>query len=769
MENNKDTIYIIWEKHRNNFKIGSTCNFSKRVGGYITSCDNFDNNTHDIWLFDIIKSPYNCYQLDNIIKKVSTKYGIPYIKYHGTGGTEFYIQGNIINLAEFLKSIGIKYTFIKVDVDELRQNIKKYTKKDVRETEEKDERNAKNSKSVSEEEINKIINMFTKFVLKKYQEEARKLIISYTGRLNHLIISPTGTGKTVIFSVIGADFISKYPDKDIMIVTKRKDILNQLPKRIDNYLKNFVSSNIVKQINYKIVDCINSCSTETINKKNGVPQIYIINWDKFTSSYKSDYKDINWNKFSLLITDESHWTGADGIYNMMMFIKENTKLNYLGFSATPIRCNFSNQQKTMEIYGDNKSDIFNILFEYSYYEALVNKDICPIKYCPIIIEFYDLEEGEYLENTDDELNSKNKKSCKVLSKKAFKKVWQQIRTSIIDKDSVHFKKGILWFRSRKELLEFYNEMYAFIDGFILYPTMSVNKKEKKSIIDLIEKNGLDIKDFEDNLKKFTDTPQNAILLSVMRATEGFDDDKLDFGIRMYYSNTIDSLNEAQKMGRFNRWYANKPDGLKKCGYYGTLEIGSDIDLLRKSIVQRCKSWITFARVYDKTNEKKTKDEIKIQLKEIINNYVDIETLKTYEIDIEKDIIKEYQEKIIDKYKIRNAILTENKKRKEGEKINTKSMYNEWASENNHPISDELEELGFTDFKWLFGMKTDDYLGWVDLKKLCKEYQNKFPDENTNNLFELLQKDINMNVPPKTMLHQIYKEYKSMKDLFTINI
>ena len=51
-------IYYLWERSRINSKIGSTCDFKKRSGGYITSCDDFDNNTHEIILFTIIESKY---------------------------------------------------------------------------------------------------------------------------------------------------------------------------------------------------------------------------------------------------------------------------------------------------------------------------------------------------------------------------------------------------------------------------------------------------------------------------------------------------------------------------------------------------------------------------------------------------------------------------------------------------------------------------------------------------------------------------------------
>lgn len=60
-------IYILHEKIRVNFKIGSTQNFKSRIAGYITGCDYFDSDTHQIVLFNIIDSKYTCYQLDWII------------------------------------------------------------------------------------------------------------------------------------------------------------------------------------------------------------------------------------------------------------------------------------------------------------------------------------------------------------------------------------------------------------------------------------------------------------------------------------------------------------------------------------------------------------------------------------------------------------------------------------------------------------------------------------------------------------------------------
>ena len=777
-------IYYLWEKNRKNAKIGSSCDFKKRSGGYITSCDDFDNNTHEIILFTIIESKYNYYELDYIINIMSTRYSIPYKKYNGTGGTEFYVKDDISKLCSFFDKINVKYNFEKLDIDLLKQTTAIYTKKDICEIEIKDD-NAKISKSVSQEELNNLINLLKikpAFTLKPYQTEMRNTVNTSDLRLKHLIISPTGTGKTVVFSIIIYDFLKK--GKDIILITKKKELLDQMQDRITNYFNMFVENNLVSKLKYTIVNCLKSCSTDKLNQTSKISQIYIVNWDKLTSSDKTNIKEVKWDKFSLIIIDESHWVGAPEINNVMKYIKDNTKVNYIGFSATPIRCNYKNQYNTKEIFGNIEEDSYNIICEYSYYQALKNKDICPIKYCPININLSDLEDGddkigdkEACEEICDENNEDNKKkSCKILSKKAFIKVWDKIKENIINKNTSYFKKGIFWFRSRKEMLEFYIFMKDHITDFQLIPTMSITDNEinnEKNIMNkLIKESKLTKTDFDGALNEFTKLNNNAILLSVMRATEGFDDDKLEFGIRMYYSNTIDPLNESQKMGRFNRWHENNYNGLKKMGYYGSLEICDNKIELRNSLIQRFKSWIAFARSYNKGSYSNSKENIimkdnevkvKSEMKEIMENYIDIEILEMYEIDIEKDIIKAIENKEFDKYKIKHSLILENKKKNIKDKINTKSQYDEWALEMDYPICDELEEKGFSDFKWLFNMKTDEYEKWGTLKKICKEWQNKYQNKKPYELYQIMiNNGINIPIEPE---HFYEKQFTNLNDLF----
>jgi superfamily II DNA or RNA helicase len=480
-------IYVLIEKIKKNMKIGSTKDFIKRMGNYITCSDEFDNNSHEIWNYKIVDSEYSCYQLDDIIQKLSRKYSIPYKKYDGTGGTEFYVKDKIENLSSFFDKIGIKYKLEKKDVDNIRNEVNKYSKREIIESEDEDELEREDIITITEEELKKLeekLKLNNRFQLKDYQEKIRDTVKNYKERLEHIIISPTGTGKTVIFSVLICDYLKE--NKDVIILTKKKDILTQMPQRIPSYINKFMENNIVEKVDYELVNCLKDCSDKKINKKSKIPQIYIVNWDKFTSSQKTNYDKIDWNKFGIMIIDESHWVGANNIYEMMKYIKENTKLNYLGFSATPIRCNFENQEKTKEIFGSIQEDKYNIIYEYSFYEALTNKNICPVKYCPIYINTDDIEEVK--EEKEEEYIDDNKKSCKVLSSKAYKKVFDQIRKEIIERKTSYFRKGIFWFRTRRDMLKFYNNMKDKIKDYELIPTMSYTKKdmENKDLFKLIK-------------------------------------------------------------------------------------------------------------------------------------------------------------------------------------------------------------------------------------------------------------------------------------------
>jgi superfamily II DNA or RNA helicase len=760
-------IYIFHPLIYPYFKIGSTQDYIKRISNYITISPYFDNKSHKLWVYDIIKSKYNCYQLDYIINKLCSLYSYPYKKFSDSGGTEFYYADTQIKLSEFFTKLGIIFNCKQIDIDEIRIKIKLYSNDELKENKEfiENDYNELNIKSVSNTELREIekkLNLNT-FELKNYQNTFRNAVKNYTSRLTHIIVSPTGTGKTVAFTSIISDDIIKNK-KHVIVITKKKEILHQMSNRINNYIKLFNENNIVKQFDYAVNDLLHNCSTKILNDNYQKPQIFIINWDKFTSSKKTDYKKIKWSNFSLIVIDESHWVGSNKIYDMMIWIKNNTNLNYIGFSATPVRLNRINQTKTLQIFGDN--DNFDILSEYSYYSALIDKAICPIKYMPIEISYIDLIDDI---NDDDDENSDDEDTkniiYKVLSPNTFEKIWSQIEKNIISK--LHFKKGIIWFRTRIDMLRFYNKMKNKINNYKLFPTMSIKSNENKQMKNLIKQSELCENDFKLAIDNFEKQNNNSILLSIMRATEGFDDDKTEFGIRLYHSNIIDPLNESQRMGRFNRWYKNNPKEIKQFGYYASLEISDNKEEIKKSLIQRFKSWIIFAKTYSSISKfdkiQKTKDEEK-EIKKIIELYIDSDLLKTHEIDIQKDIIDSYKNNNFDKYKIKNELKIYNSKQENKNNIiNTKSLYDSWAFQNNFLLSDEIEENKLFDFNWLFDIKNNDYLTFEEFKKLCKNYKDKYNELPIGILYsKLIQQNTNIPKEPE----QFYKnKFSNLIELF----
>jgi superfamily II DNA or RNA helicase len=122
-------------------KIGSTCHFVERMSVYKTAERDFNDTTHEIWKFEIIKSNYNCYELDDIIKKLSKVRSIPYKHYDSDGGNEHYHFDTIEKLKTFFSDCDIVTKCEKINIAELKEEMKKLdfkaTKKNCDEEDEK--------------------------------------------------------------------------------------------------------------------------------------------------------------------------------------------------------------------------------------------------------------------------------------------------------------------------------------------------------------------------------------------------------------------------------------------------------------------------------------------------------------------------------------------------------------------------------------------------------------------------------------------------------
>ena len=297
--------------------------------------------------------------------------------------------------------------------------------------------------------------------------------------------------------------------------------------------------------------------------------------------------------------------------------------------------------------------------------------------------------------------------------------------------------------------------------------MSYSNKDDEEIIKMINKCKLSKKDFDEGISNFLKCKESAIMMTVFRCCEGFDDDRIDFSVRMYSSNQNDPVLETQRIGRLNR-YPNNDSTINKIGYFCTLELNNNIDDIRKSLIKRFKSWILFAKSYGNATEKKiTKDERQYELKKILEDYIDIDTLKMYSIDIDKDINISFNTDEFNKIKIKNEIKCENNQRlKKGIKIiNTKSKYDEWAILKDYPLSDILEENGFNNFKWLFSMDDTYYFNYSELVQICKKYKEKYETEHLSpvKLYSILQKENDKIPEDPEIYYNIH--FKSYNDLF----
>lgn len=118
----------------NTIKIGSTMLFLERMCVYKTSERDFNNNTHEIWKFDILDSKYDCYQIDNLIQKKSKQCNMPYKYYDGDGGIEhYYFEDGIEKLIDFFeKNKIVTSNNNMVDVNKLREEIKNINKCDAK-------------------------------------------------------------------------------------------------------------------------------------------------------------------------------------------------------------------------------------------------------------------------------------------------------------------------------------------------------------------------------------------------------------------------------------------------------------------------------------------------------------------------------------------------------------------------------------------------------------------------------------------------------------
>ena len=176
----------------------------------------------------------------------------------------------------------------------------------------------------------------------------------------------TGSGKSLIAMNILIEFNKKYPNKNILWICERKDILNQ------QFSKNNISKNGYKHIisKFNFLNFVNNKNDKWYDSLNSSifwkkPYLCIINRCFLTS--KEKYKHIK-NPIHLVIHDECHSIENNSTQKFYQWLtKVNNKKSIIpriiGFSATP----------------EKIEPLKQILTKYSIYDGFKDKVILPPK------------------------------------------------------------------------------------------------------------------------------------------------------------------------------------------------------------------------------------------------------------------------------------------------------------------------------------------------------------------------------------------------------
>lgn len=157
-----------------------------------------------------------------------------------------------------------------------------------------------------------------------YQKEAKEAILKEwrDGHKRTLLVLPTGTGKTVVFSNVLKEVIKK--DEKALILAHTGELLDQAMDKIqkfgnlDSALEKAKESAV--ESNYPVV----AGSVQTISR------------DKRLNLYSPDY-------FKYIVIDEAHHCLADSYKKILDYFKN---ANVLGVTATPNR---GDQKKTIRL------------------------------------------------------------------------------------------------------------------------------------------------------------------------------------------------------------------------------------------------------------------------------------------------------------------------------------------------------------------------------------------------------------------------------------
>ena len=418
------------------------------------------------------------------------------------------------------------------------------------------------------------------------------------------IIAPTGWGKSFMTMVMIGIFLLKNPAKNILYITKRKDVLeSQFGSNSDfkSGLTNLAALGMFPAESIsKVWNMFNTGEFMNFRKKyqsataggnnTCCGSVFIFNIDKLTA----DGQILNWLlkqpgiNIGALIFDEMHWTGAEGICDSIKMIKSRVPYG-IGFSATPVRIMPDNQRRTYELFGNGLE--LEILHEVTYTEAWQHKIILPVKHFYFPIEHNDLTAETNLEAASPTASPSRKTQdpgtgiTYKISEAGYRKLLLAVSAEIWQTELV-YQKGIMYFESRQRLVDFYSKirigLFADIPiirdclaissgGGGIHMSFSFQTSTDTVLLSRLAGLGVQPQQIQSGIKNFKTAKQPALLLVVGQAVEGFDDFRNELVFEMDYAASRNPLTTLQKIGRAQRIQSSEEllagARTKTTGYY----------------------------------------------------------------------------------------------------------------------------------------------------------------------------------------------------------
>jgi superfamily II DNA or RNA helicase len=212
-----------------------------------------------------------------------------------------------------------------------------------------------------------------------YQTDAMDQIIQqFTEVQSTLLVLPTGTGKTIVFSML-ADMAKR---GRVMVIAHREELIDQAARKI--------TAITGSQPDIEMADR----SVDTLSFHQSKIVVASVQTLIAGMGGKGRMTKFSPDEFSLIIFDEAHHIGSPSWGRVMEWFKKNTSTKFLGVTATPNRHDKLALREWFE----------TVAYEYTIEESIEDGWLVPIR--QQVVEIEDLDYSA-IRTTGGDLNTKD--------------------------------------------------------------------------------------------------------------------------------------------------------------------------------------------------------------------------------------------------------------------------------------------------------------------------------------------------------------------------